>query len=107
MCVVGGGGGGRGEKSGGGKRKKKRIFFSLLLLLLLVLHLLLPPTPLSIVFFFSFSSGTIALVQLNQTSEHFQLHCPRYNSIRIKTINKLDENERTINTLLFGNDQLH
>ena len=31
----------------------------------------------------------------------------RYNSIRNKTINKLDENERNINTLLFGNDQLH
>ena len=30
-----------------------------------------------------------------------------YNSIRNKTINKLDENERNINTLLFGNDQLH
>ena len=26
---------------------------------------------------------------------------------RNKTINKLDENERNINTLLFGNDQLH
>ena len=31
----------------------------------------------------------------------------KYNSIRNKTINKLDENERNINTLLFGNDQLH
>ena len=41
------------------------------------------------------------------TSEHFLLHCPLYNSIRNKTINKLDENERNINTLLFGNDQLH
>ena len=30
-----------------------------------------------------------------------------YNSIRNKTINKLDENERNINTLLFGSDQLH
>ena len=29
------------------------------------------------------------------------------NSVRNKTINKLDENERNINTLLFGNDQLH
>ena len=28
-------------------------------------------------------------------------------SIGNKTINKLDENERNINTLLFGNDQLH
>ena len=27
------------------------------------------------------------------------------NSIRNKTINKIDENERNINTLLFGNDQ--
>ena len=42
-----------------------------------------------------------------ETSEHFLLHCPLYNSIRNKTINKLDENERNINTLLFGNDQLH
>ena len=41
------------------------------------------------------------------TSEHFLLHCPLYNSIRNKTVNKLDENERNINTLLFGNDQLH
>ena len=40
-------------------------------------------------------------------TEHFLLHCPLYNSIRNKTINKLDENERNINTLLFGNDQLH
>ena len=38
-----------------------------------------------------------------ETSEHFLLHCPLYNSIR----NKLDENERYINTPLFGNDQLH
>ena len=35
-------------------------------------------------------------------SEHFLLHCPLYNSIRNKTFNKLDENERNINTLLFG-----
>ena len=42
-----------------------------------------------------------------ETSEHFLLHCPLYNSIRNKTINKLDENERNISTLLFGNDQLH
>ena len=42
-----------------------------------------------------------------ETSEHFLLHCPLYNSIRNKTINKLDENERNINTLLFGNDQIH
>ena len=42
-----------------------------------------------------------------ETSEHFLLHCPLYNSIRNKTMNKLDENERNINTLLFGNDQLH
>ena len=27
-----------------------------------------------------------------ETSEHFLLHCPLYNSIRNKTINKLDEN---------------
>ena len=27
--------------------------------------------------------------------------------LEIKTINKLDENERNINTPLFGNDQLH
>ena len=40
-----------------------------------------------------------------ETSEHFILH--HYNSIRNKTINKIDENERNINTLLFGNDQLH
>ena len=32
---------------------------------------------------------------------------PFMNSIRNKTINKLDENERNINTLLFGNGQLH
>ena len=42
-----------------------------------------------------------------ETSEHFLLRCPLYNSIRNKTINKLDENERNINTLLFGNNQLH
>ena len=42
-----------------------------------------------------------------ETSEHFLLHCRLYNSIRNKTINTLDENERNINTLLFGNDQLH
>ena len=29
------------------------------------------------------------------------------NSIKNKTINKIDVNERNINTLLFGNDQLH
>ena len=40
------------------------------------------------------------------TSEHFPLHCPLYNSIRNTTISKLDENKRNINTLLFGNDQL-
>ena len=38
---------------------------------------------------------------------HFLLHCPLYNSIRNKTINKLDENKININTLVFGNDQLH
>ena len=42
-----------------------------------------------------------------ETSEHFLLHCLLYDSIRNKTINKLDENERNINTLVFGNDQLH
>ena len=42
-----------------------------------------------------------------ETSEHFLLHCPLYNSIRNKTISKLDEKQRNINTLLFGNDQLH
>ena len=42
-----------------------------------------------------------------ETSEHFLLHCPLSNSIRNKTINKLDEKERNINTPLFGNDQLH
>ena len=42
-----------------------------------------------------------------ETSEHFLLHCPLYNSIKNKTINKLDVNEININTLLFGNDQLH
>ena len=42
-----------------------------------------------------------------ETSEHFLLHCPLYNSIRNKSISKLDENERNSKTLLFGNDQLH
>ena len=42
-----------------------------------------------------------------ETSEHFLLHCRLYNMIGNKTINKLYENERNINTLLFGNDQLH
>ena len=42
-----------------------------------------------------------------ETLEHFLLHCPLYNSIRNKTISKLDENERNISTLLFGNDKLH
>ena len=42
-----------------------------------------------------------------ETSEDFLLHCPLYNSIRNKTINKRDENKRNFNTLLFGNDQLH
>ena len=42
-----------------------------------------------------------------ETPEHFILHCPLYNSIRNKTINKLDENEINISTFLFGNDQLH
>ena len=41
------------------------------------------------------------------TSEYFLLRCPLDNSIRNKTISKLDENERNINRLLFGNDQLH
>ena len=41
-----------------------------------------------------------------ETSEYFLVHCLLYNSIRNKTINKLVENERNINTLLFGNDQL-
>ena len=36
----------------------------------------------------------------------FLLHSPLYNSIRNKTISKLDENERNIYTLS-GNDQLH
>ena len=40
------------------------------------------------------------------THERFLLHCPLYNNNRNKTINKLYENERNINTLLFGNDQL-
>ena len=52
--------------------------------------------------FYRFTCGYTA-----ETSEHFLLHCPLYNSIRNKTINKLNENERNINTLLFGNDQLH
>ena len=42
-----------------------------------------------------------------ETSEYFLLHCPLDNSIRNKTISKLDENARNINTLLFENDQLH
>ena len=42
-----------------------------------------------------------------ETSEHFLLHCPLYNSVRNKTISKLDEKQRNINTLQFGNDQLH
>ena len=42
-----------------------------------------------------------------ETSQHFLLHCLLYNSVRNKTNNKLDENERNINTLLFGNEQLH
>ena len=42
-----------------------------------------------------------------ETSEHFLLNCPLSNSIRNKTINKLVENERNINTLSFVNDQLH
>ena len=42
-----------------------------------------------------------------ETSEHFLLHCPLYNSIRNKTINKIYENERSISTLLFEDDQLH
>ena len=41
-----------------------------------------------------------------QTSEHSLLHCPLYNSIWNKPI-EIDENERNINTLLFGKDQLH
>ena len=40
-------------------------------------------------------------------SKHFLLRCPLYNSIRNKTVNKIDANERNINTLLFGDDQLH
>ena len=43
----------------------------------------------------------------SRTSEHFLLDSPLYNSTRNKTSNKLDENERNINTFLFGNDQLH
>ena len=39
-----------------------------------------------------------------ETSEYFLLHCPLDNSIRNKAINKLDENEININTLLSGND---
>ena len=42
-----------------------------------------------------------------ETSEYFLLRCPLDNSIRKKTIRKLDENKININTLLFGNDQLH
>ena len=42
-----------------------------------------------------------------ETSEQFLLNCPIYNIIRNKTINKIEGNERNINTLLFGNDQLH
>ena len=42
-----------------------------------------------------------------ETSEYFLLRCLLDNSIRNKTISKLDENERNMNTLLFGNDQLH
>ena len=42
-----------------------------------------------------------------ETSEHFLLHCPLDNSIRNKTISRLEENERNISTLLSGNDQLH
>ena len=42
-----------------------------------------------------------------ETSEHFLLHCPLYNSIRNKTINKIYENEKSISTLLFEDDQLH
>ena len=42
-----------------------------------------------------------------ETLEHFLLHCSLYDSIRNKTIKKLDENEGNINTFLFGNDQLH
>ena len=42
-----------------------------------------------------------------EASEHFLLNCPLSNSIRNKTINKLDEKERNINTPPFGNDQLH
>ena len=42
-----------------------------------------------------------------ETSDHFLLHCPLYNSIRNKINSKLDENERNMNTLLFGNNQLH
>ena len=41
-----------------------------------------------------------------ETSEHFLLHCLLCNSIRNKNINKLDENERNIDTLLFENDEL-
>ena len=46
-------------------------------------------------------------IQSVRQIQHFLLPCPLYNSIINKTINKLDENERNINTLLFGNDQLH
>ena len=43
----------------------------------------------------------------SRTAEHFLLDRPLYNSARNKTINKLDENKRNINTFLSGNDQLH
>ena len=46
-------------------------------------------------------------IQSFRQIQHFLLHCPLYNSIINKTINKLDENEMNINTLLFGNDHLH
>ena len=42
-----------------------------------------------------------------ETLEHFLLHCSIYDGIRNKTIKKLNENERNINTFLFGNYQLH
>ena len=35
-----------------------------------------------------------------ETSEHFLLQCPLYNSIRNKTINKLDENEISVHFCL-------
>ena len=46
-------------------------------------------------------------MRTKEISIHFCLETTSYNSIRITTDNKLDENERNINTLLFGNDQLH